>query len=268
MSNCDTDAVVSPTVGPTVGLFVTCLVDSFRPSVAMAAVELLESAGCTVVVPTAQTCCGQPGYNSGESETAKAMAHMLLQAFADVDYIVVPSGSCAGMIKLHYPGLFAVDSAERAACESLASRCFELTSFLDEVLGYTVAAKHLNATVTYHDSCSGLRELDIKQQPRRLLSQLQLIQLNEMPDSEVCCGFGGTFCIKYPDISAKMVDDKLDAIQQSGASLVLGGDLGCLMNIAGRLRRLGRSEKVYHVAEVLAGHTNIAGIGESQKEAG
>lgn len=251
---------------PSVGLFVTCLVDSFRPSVAMATVELLEAAGCRVSVPERQTCCGQPGFNSGEQETARAMARMLVQSFADVDYIVVPSGSCTGMIKLHYPGLFEADTDERKACEALADRCYELTTFLQDVLRVKLAESDLTASVTYHDSCAGLRELDIKSQPRELLAQLGAVQLQEMQDSEVCCGFGGTFCIKYPDISGKMVDDKARAIEQSGAEYVLGGDLGCLLNIAGRLKRLDRSEKVYHVAEVLAGRTNVAPIGCADEE--
>ncbi len=252
--------------GPSVGLFVTCLVDSFRPSVGMATVELLEAAGCSVIVPQSQTCCGQPGYNSGEQETARAMAKLLIEAFADVDYIVVPSGSCAGMIKLHYAGLFEADTPERKACESLASRCFELTTFLYDVLKVRLPGTDLSAVATYHDSCSGLRELEIKQQPRELLSQLPSLKLHEMEDSEVCCGFGGTFCIKYPDISGKMVEDKTAAIEQTGADMVLGGDLGCLLNIAGRLKRLNRSEKVYHVAEVLAGRTDVAPIGAPEKE--
>jgi L-lactate dehydrogenase complex protein LldE len=252
---------------PTVGLFVTCLVDSFRPSVGMATVDLLEAAGCTVVVPEAQTCCGQPGFNSGEQETARAMARMLIDSFADVDYIVVPSGSCAGMIKLHYPGLFEPQSDERAACEALAARCYELSVFLLEVLDADIASSSLAATYTYHDSCSGLRELDIKQQPRQLLSKVASLNASEMEDSEVCCGFGGTFCVKYPDISTRMVDDKIDSIAAAQADVVLGGDLGCLLNIAGRLKRLGRDEKVYHFAEVLAGYTDVAPIGEAEKGA-
>ena len=232
----------------------------------MATIELLEAAGCSVSVPERQTCCGQPGYNSGEQDTARAMARMLVEAFDAVDYVVVPSGSCAGMIKLHYPGLFEADSAERRACEALAGKCYELTTFLQDVLQMKLPASELSARVTYHDSCSGLRELQIKHQPRALLAQLGGVQLQEMQDSEVCCGFGGTFCIKYPDISGKMVDDKTRAIADSEADYVLGGDLGCLLNIAGRLKRLNRPEQVYHVAEVLAGRTSVAPIGSADEE--
>ena len=261
-----TDPVVTESQ-PNVGLFVTCLVDGFRPAIGMATIELLEAAGCRVVVPQGQTCCGQPGFNSGEQDTARAMARMLIESFADVDYVVVPSGSCAGMIKLHYAGLFEPASSERAACESLAARCYELSVFLRDVLQADVVKSELAATFTYHDSCSGLRELDIKQQPRQLLSDVASLKLSEMEDSEVCCGFGGTFCVKYPEISTRMVDEKIDSIAAAQADYVLGGDLGCLLNIAGRLKRLGRSEKVYHFAEVLAGRTDVAPIGEPEKGA-
>lgn len=249
-----------------VALFVTCLVDLFRPNVGFAAVRLLEQAGCRVSVPTAQTCCGQPAYNSGDRDTTVDIARQVIRAFADYDYVVAPSGSCLGMLKEHYPRLFPADSAWGPRARDLAARCHELTSFLAEVCGVDDLAARLPAGATYHDSCSGLRELGVKQQPRALLQQVEDLQLREMEDAEVCCGFGGTFCVKYPQISERMVSDKVDSIVASGAQLVLGGDLGCLLNISGRLKRQGSKVRAYHVAEVLAGMTDVPAIGEGDDE--
>ena len=248
----------------TVGLFVTCLVDLMRPSVGFAAVKLLENAGCRVVVPAQQTCCGQPAFNSGAADAAKAVARQIIEAFRDVDYVVAPSGSCAGMIKTHYPELFADEPVRAAAVAALAAKTYELTSFLVDVLRQKPRAGSFPVAATYHDSCSGLRELGVKAQPRYLLSKLEGLNLTEVPSAETCCGFGGLFCVKYADISAKMVDAKVDDIAASGANLVLGGDMGCLMNIAGRLQRRGLAVEVRHVAEVLAGSTDgRPAIGES-----
>jgi L-lactate dehydrogenase complex protein LldE len=238
---------------PTVGLFVTCLVDAMRPSVGLAAVELLEQAGCDVVVPAAQTCCGQPVLNSGDIVDARSLARQVIEAFANVDYVVVPSGSCAGTIKVHYPELFTQDAHMLEAVRGLGTKTWELTSFLVQVMKVAVNGRRFASSVTYHDSCSGLRELGIRQQPRTLLAGVEGLQLREIPSSESCCGFGGTFCVKYPDISEKMVDAKADDVIATGADTVLGGDLGCLLNIAGRLHRRGARVRVYHVAEVLAG---------------
>lgn len=238
-----------------VALFVTCLVDLFRPSVGFAAVKLLEDAGCTVEVPRAQTCCGQPAYNSGDRRNAKAIALQVLDAFAGYQYVVAPSGSCAGMIRRHYPEMFASDPVDLARAEELAERSWELVSFLVGVCGVEAVTAQWNKEVTYHDACSGLRELGIKQQPRRLLASVAGLRLKELPGAEVCCGFGGTFCIKYPEISDKMASDKEADIAATGAEAVLAGDLGCLLNIAGKLHRLGRRIEVRHVAEVLAGIT-------------
>ncbi len=250
---------------PRVGLFVTCLVDLFRPSVGFAAVELLEAAGCSVEVPRAQTCCGQPAYNSGDSADAKAIARQVIEAFRDFDYLVAPSGSCAAMIKLHYPALFAEDPAMAKQAEDLAARTYELVSFLTDKLGVTKLPARHRGRVAYHDACSGLRELDIQAQPRTLLASLEGLTLQALPDSDVCCGFGGTFCIKYPEISNAMVSAKVEAIEASGADLLLAGDLGCLFNIAGKLKRLGSEVAVRHVAEVLAGHDEAPAIGEGQE---
>ncbi len=245
-----------------VGLFVTCLVDLFRPAVGFAAVKLLEDAGCAVEVPRAQTCCGQPAYNSGDRADARAIAAQVIEAFAGFDYVVAPSGSCAGMIRVHYPALFGADEPMRARAEDLARRTHELVSFLVDVRGVErVTARH-DGAVTYHDGCSGLRELGVKAQPRRLLRSIAGLRLTELPDAESCCGFGGTFCVKYPAISDRMVAEKTAAIAGSGAATLLAGDLGCLMNMAGKLHREGRVVAVRHVAEVLAGMTDGPAIGE------
>jgi L-lactate dehydrogenase complex protein LldE len=237
---------------PRVALFVTCLVDLFRPSVGFAAVKLLERAGCEVAVPS-QTCCGQPAYNQGDRADTLLIARQTIAALASYDYVVVPSGSCAGMLKKHHVELFDETSADAAAARDLAARTFELVSFLTDVRGVEAVEASCAARATYHDSCSGLRELGIKQQPRRLLASVRGLELAELPDAEVCCGFGGTFCVKYPEISTKMVSDKTADIEATGADLLLAGDLGCLMNMAGRLRRQGSRVETRHVAEVLAG---------------
>ncbi len=237
---------------PRVALFVTCLVDLHRPSVGFAALRLLQQAGCQVEVPGTQTCCGQPAYNSGDRADATALARAVVDAFLPYDYTVAPSGSCAGMISHHYPGLFADDPHYRGKAEALAAKTFELVSFLHDVLKIHRVDASYDGVVTYHDSCSGLRELGIKAQPRALLDTVGGLALKEMAEPEVCCGFGGTFCVKYPEISTRMVTDKTRDIAATGADTVLAGDMGCLLNIAGRLSREGSSVKVRHVAEVLA----------------
>jgi L-lactate dehydrogenase complex protein LldE len=238
-----------------VGLFVTCLVDFFRPTVGFAAVKLLEAAGCSVTVPELQTCCGQPGYNSGDRADAKAIARQVIDAFSGFDYVVVPSGSCGGMIKHHYPTLFTDDPAMAEKASALAARTFELVSFLSDVMRLDHIDARYDGIATYHDACSGLRELSVKEQPRRLLGAVAGLRLKEMATPEVCCGFGGTFCIKYPEISDKMVSDKVADIVATGADTLLCGDMGCLLNMAGKLSRLGKEVRVRHVAEVLAGLT-------------
>jgi L-lactate dehydrogenase complex protein LldE len=248
-----------------VALLVTCLVDLFRPSVGFAAVALLEAAGCTVEVPRVQTCCGQPAYNSGDRADAQAIARQVIAAFAGYDYVVAPSGSCAGMVRVHYPLLFADEPAMLAAAEALAARTYELVAFLVDVRGMTGVAARWDGTATYHDGCSGLRELGVKAQPRALLAAVEGLRLTELPGAEVCCGFGGTFCVKYPEISDKMVGDKAADIAATGADTVLAGDLGCLLNIAGKLARLGSAVKVRHVAEVLAGMTGTPAIGAPRR---
>ena len=253
----------SPTARPRrVALFVTCLVDLFRPSIGFAAVKLLEDAGCTVEVPPLQVCCGQPAYNSGDRATTRAIAVQVINAFEGYDAVVAPSGSCGGMLSHHYPGLFDDDPAMKLRAESLAGRSYELMAFLVDVLGVETVAAHYDGTVTYHDSCSGLRELGVKQQPRRLLAAVKGLSVREMKTPEVCCGFGGTFCVKYPEISNAMVGEKSADIAGTGAGTLLAGDLGCLMNMAGKLQREGSPVRVRHVAEVLAGMGDLPAIGE------
>lgn len=254
---------------PRVALFVTCLVDFYRPTVGFAAIRLLEAAGCDVEVPRAQTCCGQPAYNSGDRAGARAVARGLLDAFAGYDHVVVPSGSCGGMLKKHLPDLFADDPDLRPRAEALAARTHELVSFLVDVMGFEGIESTLKATVTYHDACAGLRELGVKAQPRALLGRIAGLDLAEMKTPETCCGFGGTFCVKYPDISTRMAGDKAADIAATGADLVLAGDMGCLLNMAGRISREGRKVAVRHVAEVLAGMTeDVAPIGATGASAG
>ena len=242
-------------------LFVSCLVDSFRPSVGQAAVKLLEQSGCTVSIPLHQTCCGQPAYNNGDRKNAQQLARQLIDEFDGNDYIVVPSGSCAGMIKCHYPDLLSDDNNYASKALLLAERCYELTSFLVDVARVNIDNITFNEKVTYHDSCSCQRELKIKSQPRDLLKTIDGLDLKEMQGTEECCGFGGTFCVKYDEISASMVDNKVNNIKDSEANVLLAADLGCLMNIAGRLKRRELPVKVYHIAEVLAGLVDDDGIG-------
>jgi len=247
-----------------VALFVTCLVDLFRPSVGFAAIKLLEDAGCTVEVPPLQVCCGQPAYNSGDRASTRAIATQVIDAFEGFEAVVAPSGSCGGMLAHHYPALFDDDPPMKARAENLARRSHELVSFLVDVLGVSRVAARFDGTVTYHDSCSGLRELGVKDQPRRLLESVEGLRLKEMKTPEVCCGFGGTFCVKYPEISNAMVVEKSADIAQTGADTLLAGDLGCLMNMAGKLQRLGSPVRVRHVAEVLADMAGLAAVGEPE----
>jgi L-lactate dehydrogenase complex protein LldE len=238
-----------------VGLFVTCLVDLVRPNIGFAALKLLEDAGCAVIVPATQTCCGQPGYNSGAREIAKQLAKKVLADFRGCDYVVAPSGSCSGQIKIHSVEDLFKGEPEEAEFRALAAKWFELSDFLVNVLKVDIVQATLPGTITYHDSCSGLRELGIKQQPRALLAKTGCT-LNEMQDAEKCCGFGGTFSIKLGEISTRMAENKCVNIGVTGADAIVGGDLGCLLNIEGRLRRNGDMKtKVYHFAEVVAGMT-------------
>jgi L-lactate dehydrogenase complex protein LldE len=253
---------------PDVGLFATCLMNLLRPQIGLAAVKLLGDAGCRVSVPLEQTCCGQPGYNSGDLDSARALAKQVIRAFEGYDAVVGPSGSCMATIHHDYPLLLAAEPAWQERARQLASKSWELTSFLVDQLGVRGVSARFDGRVTYHDSCSGLRSLGIKGQPRQLLASVAGLELCEMADTEVCCGFGGTFCVKYPEISVKLADDKIARIQATGADVLLGGDLGCLLNLAGRLSRTGIPIRVYHVAEVLAGLAEGGGIGAGEGSAG
>jgi L-lactate dehydrogenase complex protein LldE len=249
--------------GPRVALFVTCLVDLFRPAVGFAAAKLLEDAGCRVEVPAAQTCCGQPAWNSGDRERAKAIARDVIRAFELYDYVVVPSGSCGATIARDYERMFDAADVWATRARLMGAKTWEITAFLTDVLGVTAVGAAAEVVATYHDSCSGLRSLGVHRQPRALLASVRGLELRELPENDVCCGFGGMFCVKYPDISNRMAADKTRNIAGTGAELVLAGDLGCLMNIAGRASREGRAFRARHVVEVLAGDLDRPAIGEA-----
>ena len=264
-------------VRPRVALFVTCLVDFFRPAIGFASIKLLEEAGCEVEVPSAQTCCGQPAYNSADAPNAAVIARQVVDAFADYDYVVAPSGSCAGMLSKHYPDLLAADADYAERARRLAAKTYELTQFLVDVRKVdrisaraalsppSASSTSVRRTVTYHDSCSSLREMGVKAQPRKLLAAIEGLAFKELPDGDSCCGFGGTFCVKYPEISNRMVTEKTGNIEKTGADLLLSGDLGCLLNMAGKLKRQGSGIQVRHIAEVLAGQLDEPAIGEDAK---
>jgi L-lactate dehydrogenase complex protein LldE len=243
-----------------VGLFVTCLVDLMRPSIGLAALKLLKGAGCEVSVPQAQTCCGQPGYNSGDRASALVLARKVLTEFESCDYVVAPSGSCAGMIRTHYPDLFFDQPSELARIQQLGRKTYELTDFLVNVVQFERISAKFNGIVTYHDSCAGLREIGIKSQPRALLAKVAGLRLNEMNEAETCCGFGGTFSVKFGEIASRLADNKCEHALATGADAIVLGDLGCMLNIEGRLRRRGDLKtKVLHVAEVLTGEEQEEG---------
>jgi L-lactate dehydrogenase complex protein LldE len=237
-----------------VGLFVTCLVDLMRPRIGFATLRLLEAAGCDVTVPEQQTCCGQPAFNSGDRASAAMLARKVITEFEGFDYVVVPSGSCADQIRNEYPGLLAAEPAWHARAMALSPKVFELTDFLVNVAHVDKLPGDFHGAITYHDSCAGLRHLGIKQQPRQLLAKLPNVQIQEMEGAEECCGFGGTFSVKFGNISAAIAERKCEKVQASGADAIVGGDLGCLLNIEGKLRRLGDEKtRVLHIAEILAG---------------
>ena len=235
-------------------LYVTCLVDLMRPSVGFAALRLLENAGCEVVVPAEQTCCGQPAWSAGNRPLAIDLAKKAIAELEGYDHVVIPSGSCADQVRNVYPQLLADDPLWSARAQAVAGRTYELTSFLVDVLRVEALDSDFAGSVTYHDSCKGLRALDIKRQPRELLFKVPGVNLKEMPDCEECCGFGGAFAVRFGEVSTRIVDRKCESIVTAGADAVVGGDLGCLLNIEGRLRRRGDAvTQVLHIAEVLAG---------------
>lgn len=237
-----------------VALFYTCLVDAMRPSVGFATIALLEAAGCEVLIPEAQTCCGQPAWNSGDAAGAAALAKKVIAEFEAFDWVVVPSGSCADQIRHEYLQVLAADAAWLARAQALAPKVFELSDFLVNVCATPVVPGRFAGSVTYHDSCTGLRRLGIKAQPRTLLDRVPGLSLREMDQAEECCGFGGLFAVKFGEVSAAIADKKCDHACATGADAIVGGDLGCLINIEGKLRRRGDlNTRVLHLVEVLAG---------------
>jgi len=237
-----------------VGLFVTCLVNTMRPSIGFASITLLEQAGCTVEVPELQSCCGQPTFNSGDDEGTRQIAYQTIQQFEHFDYVVLPSGSCAAMIKKNFIEVFKDQPEWLARAKHLANKTHELLSFLVDICNFEPNGIELDGSFTYHDSCSGYRALNVYEQPRKMLSKVKGLDHNPLNSHSECCGFGGTFCVKYSDISNEIVTEKIENVLATKADYLLGGDMGCLMNIAGKLNREGHKEiKALHTAEVLAG---------------
>ena len=237
-----------------VSLFVTCLVDQLFPRVGIAMADVLERAGYECEFREAQTCCGQPAFNSGFAAEARDVARHFLRVFEDAEHIVVPSGSCCSMVRHHFAELFSEDSSEGRAARRIARRVFEFSDFLVSVARVEDLGAHYQGAVTYHDSCHALREMKIKDQPRRLLAQVRGLELREMEPAEECCGFGGTFSVKFGELSGDMLDGKIEAIRATGAGAVVSIDPSCLMQIGGGLSRRGLPVKTLHLAEVLASH--------------
>lgn len=238
---------------PRVSLFVTCIVDQLFPRIGLAAAELLERLGCQVDFPEGQTCCGQPAFNTGYREEARAVARHFLKVFGDAELVVSPSASCVSMVKNHYRELFSKEPEWEQRAASLAGRIWELSQFLTEVLRVEDVGARLDGVAAYHDGCHALRELGIREGPRRLLARVRGLELREMPAAEECCGFGGTFSVKFPEISGAMARRKVQALQQCGAQYVISTDASCLMQIQGVLSRAGLPVRALHLAEVLAG---------------
>ena len=246
-----------------VAIFITCLVDIFRPSVGFATVKLIESAGYKVEVPAVQTCCGQPAYNSGDFKGAREIASNIIDTFSGYEIIVVPSGSCTGMMVKHFKELFKNDQDMYRLADDFSKKTYELVSFLSTQKRKKLLDVSFNETITYHDSCSSLREIGIKKEARQLLQEVRGLKIKELAFNDVCCGFGGTFCVKYPEISENMVKEQLADAASTKAKTLLSADMGCLMNIAGRAIKEGRDLSCRHIAEVLAGNTEEAPIGKT-----
>lgn len=235
-----------------VSLFVTCIVDQLFPKVGMAAVEVIERLGFQIDFPERQTCCGQPAFNSGYREEARQVARHFLDVFGHADYIVVPSGSCTSMIAHHFEDIFEKDPENLRRSRQLVLKVFEFSRFLLEVAGAEDVGARFEGVVTYHDSCHALRELKIKNGPRRLLANVRGLELREMDAAEECCGFGGTFSVKFEEVSGGMARNKIDSILRTGASTVVSADSSCLMQVQGALSRAGLPIRAMHLAEVLA----------------
>ena len=234
-------------------LFVQCLVDGLYPEVGVAMMDVFGRLGISVDCPADQTCCGQPAFNAGHRKAAGVAAKRFIEIFENADWIVCPSGSCVHMVKNHYPELFRDNPAWHQRAREVGEKTFELSQFLVDILGVVDMGAAYHGKITYHDSCHLLRGLGVEAQPRKLIQHLKGAEFVEMKDSDRCCGFGGTFSVKYPDISTAMVDEKIRNIIESGADTVTGCDISCLMNIQGRLSRMGSSIKTFHIAQLLAG---------------
>ncbi|MGE6632188.1 (Fe-S)-binding protein [Bacillus sp. NPDC077027] len=233
-----------------VSLFITCLIDTLQPNVGKATVEVLERLGCEISFPESQVCCGQPAYNSGYVKEAKQAARNMINAFADAEYVVTPSGSCATMFK-EYPHLFKADHQWTVRAQQLAEKTYELTEFIVDILKVTDVGASLKGTATYHTSCHMTRLLGVKEAPFTLLSHVKNLKVKKLPGAENCCGFGGTFSVKMMPISEQMVDEKVKNVEATKADYLISADCGCLLNIGGRAERLEKQVKMLHIAEVL-----------------
>lgn len=234
-----------------VSLFITCVSDVMFPKVGQSVVHLLRRYGCTVDFPLEQVCCGQPAFNSGYQEDAKQGAKQLIRAFANAEYVVTPSGSCASMIRHYYPYLFAGDDEWREQAQELADKTYEFSQFMAKLIAEQPLHAEFEGIATYHHSCHMKRGLGVTVEPLQLMNKISGLQVVDLPYSEDCCGFGGTFAVKMSPISKEMVDEKVEHILATGANLLVGSDMACLLNIAGRLQRLGHAIEVYHLAELI-----------------
>jgi L-lactate dehydrogenase complex protein LldE len=237
---------------PRVSLFVTCVIDQLFPKVGIAMADVLERAGCNVEFREDQTCCGQPAFNSGYREEARTVARHFLKVFETAEYIVIPSGSCTAMVSHHFADVFEAFPAELAAAHALEPKVYEFSAFLTNVLKVDDVGAQFDGVVTYHDSCHALRELKITDGPRRLLAKVKGLELREMDIAQECCGFGGTFSVKFPEVSGAMARTKIDSIKRTGANTVVSIDSSCLMQLRGAIARAGLPIETKHLAEVLA----------------
>jgi L-lactate dehydrogenase complex protein LldE len=246
----DLSPVTAP-AGTKAALFATCIVDQLYPKVGVSVVRVLRRLGVEIDFPMDQTCCGQPLYNSGFTRQARSLARRVLRSFKNSDYVVVPSGSCAAMIRVFYLDLLRDNAALLQQAQELSPRVYEFSEFLVKVLGVEDLGASYPGTAAYHPSCHLLRELEVREEPRRLLRHVRDLQLRELPQEETCCGFGGTFTVKFPHISQGMLDDKIANITATGADTLVSCDMSCLMHIAGALGRRGSEMNVRHLAQVL-----------------